>query len=130
MFLRAPELNDAMWTAVAAFNYYEHELPCVIGEYPRICGRESELKSIAIGLSEEQYNDFWKEAQKAKECVFAGMRENPSWFRFVNEKEIREMNNLKSSVTKSVIVPSLDSFNDSLVKKNKSILDAGKKRKS
>lgn len=105
MFFRAPNLSDAMHIAVVSFDYFEHERPGITDEYPRISDNRVK-KSTIIGLDEDQYMEFWKEAQMAKHFAFAGNRKNPSWFRFVDSDDWHLPDFLQTPKSKTLYIPS------------------------
>lgn len=87
MFLRAPSPYLCMEAARMAFNSIERDKLGITGEYPCICCT-NEAKSWATGLTEDQYMEFWKEAQMAKVCRRIGPKSNPSWFMFYNDSPL------------------------------------------
>lgn len=127
MFLRAPAVNDAMHVAVVSFDYFEHERPGITSEYPRISNRKDK-QSTLIGLDEDQYMEFWKEAQMAKHYAFAGNRKSPSWFRFVNDDDWDLPDILKKPKSNTILVPDMSTINaPDIVKKKKEIDRKAKK---
>lgn len=88
MFLRAPNPYCAMEACIMAFNSMERKRAGVPDymEYPSVCTSD-EAESFCYGLYEDQYMEFWKEAQAAKVCRHIGPKENPSWFMFMNDTE-------------------------------------------
>lgn len=81
IFLRAPDVNAAQYVANLTFTYYEHERINNKNEYPDISSRHN---SALIGLSEEEYQEFWKEAQHFPH-YYGGMKKNPSFFHYVKD---------------------------------------------
>lgn len=81
IFLRAPDVSAAQYVANMTFQYFEHERPKNFNEYPDI---SSKHQSKMIGLSEEEYQEFWKEAQHFPH-VYGGSKKNPSFFRYVKD---------------------------------------------
>lgn len=122
MFLRAPAINDAMHCAVVAFDYFEHERPGIIDEYPRIS--DNKLKqSKLIGLDEDQYQEFWKEAQRSKYFAHAGPKENPVWFRFVNDDDWDLLESMRKPKSKTIIIPSVSVMTSADIKAKKEAID-------
>lgn len=80
VYLRAPSVHDAQYTAYQCFIIWERIRPGIseVEEFPRIC---TSIPSEAIKLTEDQYKSFWIEAQSYPHTC-TGMRENPSIFRF------------------------------------------------
>lgn len=63
VYCRAPNPNDAFYTAIGVFEILNHGTPeTKLNEFPRICEYQ-DCKSEAIKLSESQYKEFWREAQ-------------------------------------------------------------------
>lgn len=122
MFLRAPNINDAMYAAVVAFDYYEHERPGIASEFPRISDSRVK-KSILIGLDEDQYMEFWKEAQRSKYYAHAGNRKNPSWFRFVNDDDWAELEAFRKPKSSTIIVPDVNIMSSADIKAKKAAID-------
>lgn len=123
MFLRAPAINDAMHAAVVAFDYFEHEKPGIVGEYPRISDNQTK-QSTLIGLDEDQYMEFWKEAQMAKAYAFAGNPKNPSWFRFVNEDDWDVQESLRKPKSSTIIVPDINIMTAADIRAKKQAIDS------
>lgn len=87
LFLRAPSPQDAM--AASEFFYYNIIREKTEEEYPRI--KEGfGLEPMEL-ISDSQYAEFWKEAQK-KENIYikVGPQENPVFFYFVPRKELQK----------------------------------------
>lgn len=79
IYLRAPSPSDAQYTAAGAFTIWEHTRPGIDeDDYPKISDR---VHSEAYKLSEQDYMEAWKEAQRYPH-VKTGMKENPTIFRF------------------------------------------------
>lgn len=79
MFCRAQSPGEAQFFCYSLFNYWTHIRPGNLSIYPKV---STEVHSIAEKLSEDQWYEFWKEAQTYPH-VKLGMKENPTAFRFV-----------------------------------------------
>lgn len=80
IFCRAQNVHNAQYMAYHVFQKWEHVDPEIEDPYPRVCtGKDN--PSEAEMLTEDQWDEFWKEAQRY-DHVYIGMRENPSIFRF------------------------------------------------
>lgn len=79
IFLRALNAEDVQATAWKAFMVWEH-LRSGIHEddYPKV---STQVQSVAYTLTEDQYMEFWKEAQSYPH-VATGGNINPTIFRF------------------------------------------------
>lgn len=82
IFLRAPGPQDAQYTAHALFNIWEHVWPKIpLDDYPQI---SEGIPSEAEKLSEDQYKEFWREAQHYPHWpANRSANDNPTFFRFV-----------------------------------------------
>lgn len=108
IFLRAPDVNAAQYVAQLTFDYYEHEKCNNPNEYPDI---SSKYKSSLIGLSEQEYKEFWAEA-KHYPHYYGGHKENPSFFHY--------MKNAKTALASNLIMPNktqVDIINKTVIKK-------------
>jgi hypothetical protein len=83
IFLRAPDVAAAQYVATMTFEYFEKTRPGIKTEYPDISNKH---QSTMTGLSEEEYMEFWKEAQNFPH-VYGGNKKNPSFFRFVKDEK-------------------------------------------
>jgi hypothetical protein len=81
IFLRAPDVAAAQYVATMTFEYFEKTKPGIKTEYPDISNKH---QSTMTGLSEEEYMEFWKEAQHFPH-VYGGNKKNPSFFRYVKD---------------------------------------------
>lgn len=93
VYLRAKSVKEAQWTAVAVFNILEKVQQGLPKDalYPEIADTDTTSEqSTAEALSEEEYMEAWREAQRYPH-VKGGMQENPSVFRFVRSgKSVNE----------------------------------------
>lgn len=80
IYLRAPSVHDAQYTAFHCFMIWERIRPGLdeYDEYPMVC---TKMPSEAYPLTEDQYKAAWIEAQSYPHTS-TGMKENPSIFRF------------------------------------------------
>ena len=103
IFLRAPSVNDAQYTAYQAFIIWERVKPGIPDweEFPRV---STLLPSEAEKLTEDQYKEFWKEAQRYPH-VSTGMKENPTIFRFAKPGWQNPENSLFVPGKSKIIVP-------------------------
>lgn len=106
-YFRAPDLGAAQAAAFQAFEYFEHERNGLTEmDYPAISNK---YRSKLIGLTEDQYKEFWKEAQKANWCVHVGHKKNPTWFRFEDDADWSDPKHLlnlrEKGMTKKILLP-------------------------
>lgn len=118
VFLRAPSVHDAQYTAYQCFIIWERLRPGIEDweEYPKIC---TSIPSEAEKLTEEQYKEYWKEAQYYPN-TFTGMRDNPTIFRFAKPGWQYPENSLIKPKAPKIIVPdksAIDKVNKSKNKK-------------
>lgn len=123
IYLRAPSPHDAQWTAHGAFTVWEHVRTGIPeNEYPMISDR---VPSEAIKLTEKDYMEFWKEAQRYPH-VSTGMKENPTIFRFA-KPGWNKTGGRAGHGNASIIMPDMDGIKS--VQATKQKLDAQFKSK-
>lgn len=99
IYLRCPDPAKAQWMAYGAFMSWEHHRYGIPDhDWPMV---SEKVPSEAQKLTEKQYYAAWKEAQKHP-MMFAGMHENPSIFRFMDD---RWFDVLKMRQRRSIVVP-------------------------
>lgn len=128
MYMRAPGPYEAMVVCQMAFNYAERDRLGITGEYPDICTQD-EAESSATGLYEDQYMEFWKEAQMARVCRHIGPKENPSWFFFTNDSNWDVPLALKEEPGKVFVGGELSMSDVAKMQRAKSAIDLKLKKK-
>lgn len=101
IYLRAQSPDDVQQTAYACFMIWEHQRSGIPEyEYPKV---SEHVPSEAFKLTEDQYMEFWKEAQTYPH-VATGDKRNPSIFRFAKPGWNRRSGIIKPNAP-SIIVP-------------------------
>lgn len=101
IFLRALSPDDVQQTAWSAFMIWEHMRSGIPEwDYPKV---SEQVPSECFKLTEDQYMEFWKEAQKYPH-VSTGDKRNPSIFRFAKPGWNQRSGLIKPG-NSSIIVP-------------------------
>lgn len=124
IFVRAQSPSNAQYMAFALFTKWEHADPEIEDPWPRVCVGEDH-PSTAEKLSEDQWKEFWVEAQFYPH-VYMGMRENPTVFRFAKPGWADRGGIIKGHT--SIIVPDKSAITSEVKAKMKAI-DAAVKKK-
>ena len=131
IYLRCETPEQAQWTAYSAFTAWEKtRMGLTDIDWPRV---SEEVPSEAFPLDEDTWSSIWKYAKANLPCRWTGMDENPSIFRFTDDKWVAEMKKRKK---RSILVPEKKpilppgTFSlDGEFAKNKAIIDAKLKKK-
>lgn len=131
IYLRCETPEQAQWTAYSAFTAWEKTRVGLTDiDWPRV---SEEVPSEAFPLDEDTWSSIWKYAKANLPCRWTGMDENPSIFRFTDDKWVAEMKKRKK---RSILVPEKKpilppgAFSlDGEFEKNKAIIDAKLKKK-